>query len=51
MTVDIRKKIAKLNRAQRKKVAARATELNAEEMRLRQLRKARKLAQSRVPRV
>ncbi|MGB8493158.1 MAG: hypothetical protein WCE53_02040 [Candidatus Acidiferrum sp.] len=51
MTVDIRKKIAKLNRAQRKKVAARAAELIAEEMSLRQLRKARKLTQSRVAKV
>jgi len=48
MTVDIREKIAKLNSAQRKKVAARAAELIAEEMSLRQLRKARKLTQARV---
>ncbi len=48
MTVDIREKIAKLNSAQRKKVAARAAELIAEEMSLRQLRKARKLTRSRV---
>ncbi len=40
MSVNIREKIAKLNRAQRKKVAARAAELIAEEMSLRQLRKA-----------
>jgi hypothetical protein len=51
MTVGIREKIAKLNRAQRKKVAARAAELIAEEMSLRQLRKARKLTQSRVAKV
>jgi len=48
MTVNIREKIAKLNSAQRKKVAARAGELIAEEMSLRQLRKARKLTQARV---
>jgi len=48
MSVNIREKIAKLNRAQRKKVAARAAELIAEEMSLRQLRKARKLTQARV---
>lgn len=51
MTVDIREKIAKLNRAQRKRVAARAAELIAEKMSLRQLRKARKLTQSRVAKV
>ncbi|MGB2678106.1 MAG: helix-turn-helix transcriptional regulator [Candidatus Acidiferrum sp.] len=51
MTVDIREKIAKLNSAQRKKVAARAAELVAEEMSLRQLRKARKLTQARVAKV
>ena len=51
MTVNIRKKIAKLNRTQHKKVAARAAELIAEEMSLRQLRKARKLTQARVAKV
>jgi len=51
MTVDVREKIAKLNSAQRKKVAARAVELIAEEMSLRQLRKARKLTQARVAKV
>jgi transcriptional regulator with XRE-family HTH domain len=51
MTVDIREKIAKLNSVQRKKVAARAAELIAEEMSLRQLRKARKLTQARVAKV
>lgn len=51
MTVDIREKMAKLNSAQRKKVAARAAELIAEEMSLRQLRKARKLTQARVAKV
>jgi transcriptional regulator with XRE-family HTH domain len=51
MTVDIREKIAKLHSAHRKKVAARAAELIAEEMSLRQLRKARKLTQARVAKV
>ena len=51
MSVNIREKIAELNRAQRKKVAARAAELVAEEMSLRQLRKARKLTQVRVAKV
>jgi len=51
MAVDIREKIARLSRAQRKKVAARAAELVAEEMTLRRLRKARKLAQARVAKV
>ena len=51
MSVDIREKIAKLSRAQRKKVAARAAQLVAEEMSLRQLRKARKLTQERVAKV
>jgi len=51
MAVDIREKIANLNSAQRKKVAARAAELIAEEMSLRQLRKARKLTQARVAKV
>ncbi len=51
MTVDIREKIAKLNSAQRKKLAARAAELIAEVMSLRQLRKARKLTQARVAKV
>jgi DNA-binding XRE family transcriptional regulator len=51
MSVDIRKKIGELSRAQRKKVEARAAELVAEEMNLRQLRKARKLTQARVAKV
>jgi DNA-binding XRE family transcriptional regulator len=51
VSVAIREKIAKLSRAQRKEVAARAAELVAEEMTLRQLRKARKLTQARVARV
>ena len=48
MSVNIRDKIGKLNSSQRKKVEARAAELMAEEMSLRDLRKARKLTQARV---
>lgn len=48
MSVNVRAKIAKLNAAQRKKVEERAAELIAEEMSLRDLRKARKLTQARV---
>lgn len=48
MPVNVREKIRKLNSIQRKKVAARAAELIAEEMSLRELRKARKLTQTRV---
>jgi len=48
MTVNIRDKIGKLNSLQRKKVEARAAELIAEEMSLRDLRKARKLTQARL---
>ncbi len=48
MSVNVREKIRKLNSIQRKKVAARAAELIAEEMSLRELRKARKLTQTRV---
>jgi transcriptional regulator with XRE-family HTH domain len=48
MSVNVREKIRKLNSGQRKKVAARAAELIAEEMSLRELRKARKLTQTRV---
>ncbi|MGB7435778.1 MAG: helix-turn-helix transcriptional regulator [Candidatus Acidiferrum sp.] len=48
MPVSIQEKIRKLNRVQRKKLAARTAELFAEEMSLRQLRKARKLTQARV---
>jgi DNA-binding XRE family transcriptional regulator len=51
MSVNIRDKIGKLNAAQRKKVEARAAELIAEEMSLRDLRKARKLTQARVAKV
>lgn len=48
MPVNIREKIAKLKAAQRKRVMARAAEIIAEEMSLRDLRKARKLTQARV---
>jgi transcriptional regulator with XRE-family HTH domain len=48
MSVNVRAKIEKLNAAQRKKVENRAAELIAEEMSLRDLRKARKLTQARV---
>jgi transcriptional regulator with XRE-family HTH domain len=48
MSVNIRDKIGKLNAAQRKKVEDRAAELIAEEMSLRDIRKARKLTQARV---
>ncbi len=43
MAVNVNDKIKKLSPAQRKKVEARAAELIAEEMTLRELRKARKL--------
>jgi DNA-binding XRE family transcriptional regulator len=48
MSVNVRNIIRKLNAAQRKRVEARASELIAEEMSLRDLRKARKLTQARV---
>jgi transcriptional regulator with XRE-family HTH domain len=48
MSVNIRNKIGKLNRIHRRKVKSRAAELIAEEMSLRDLRKARKLTQARV---
>jgi transcriptional regulator with XRE-family HTH domain len=48
MSVNIRTKIAQLNRNQRRKVESRAAELIAEEMSLRDLRKARKLTQARI---
>jgi len=51
MSVNIREKIARLNSVQRRKVAARAADLIAEEMSLRELRKARKLTQTRVAKV
>jgi transcriptional regulator with XRE-family HTH domain len=51
MPVSIRQKLKTLNSAQRKKIKARAAELIAEEMSLRDLRKARKLTQTRVAKV
>jgi transcriptional regulator with XRE-family HTH domain len=48
MSVNIRDKIGKLNAAQRKTVERRAADIIAEEMSLRDLRKARKLTQARV---
>jgi DNA-binding XRE family transcriptional regulator len=51
MSVNVRDKIGKLNSTQRRKVEARATEIIAEEMSLRDLRKARKLTQARVAKV
>src|SRR5881392_1051424 len=51
MSVNIHDKVGKLNSIQRKKVEARATEIIAEEMSLRDLRKARKLTQARLAKV
>jgi len=51
MTVNVDDKIKKLSPAQRKRVEARAAELIAEEMTLRELRKARKLTQVRMAKV
>ena len=48
MAVNVDDKIRKLSPAQRKRVEARAAELIAEEMTLRELRKARKLTQVRM---
>ena len=48
MPVNVDDKIRKLSAAQRKKVEARAAELIAEELTLRELRKARKLTQARM---
>ena len=48
MPVDIEKKIRKLSPERRKKVELRAAELIAEEMSLRELRKAHKLTQERI---
>jgi DNA-binding XRE family transcriptional regulator len=48
MSVNVRNKFRKLNAAQRRKVKACAAEIMAEEMSLRDLRKARKLTQARV---
>jgi DNA-binding XRE family transcriptional regulator len=51
MPVNVDEKIRNLSPAQRKKVEARAEELMAEEMTLRELRKARKLTQVRIAKV
>ena len=51
MSVNIRDKIGRLNRIQRLNVEGRAAEIIAEEMSLRDLRKARKLTQARVAKV
>jgi transcriptional regulator with XRE-family HTH domain len=51
MPINIRAKLQKLNPAQRKKIHVRASQLIAEEMSLRDLRKARKLTQARVAKV
>ncbi len=48
MATNVDEKIKKLSPAQRRKVEARAAELIAEEMTLRELRHARKLTQVRV---
>ena len=48
MSVNVNEVIGKLNPAERKKVEDRAAEIVAEEMSLRDLRKARKLTQARV---
>ena len=48
MPVNVNQKIRRLSPRQRNKVEARAAELLAEEMTLRELRKARKLTQARV---
>ena len=48
MPVNVDEKIKKLTPARRKKVEARAAELIAEEMTLRDLRKARELTQARM---
>jgi DNA-binding XRE family transcriptional regulator len=48
MAVNVNDKIKRLSPAQRRKVEARAAELVAEEMTLRELRHARKLTQVRM---
>jgi len=48
MPITLKDKMKELSPAQRKKVEARAAELSAEEMSLRELRRARKLTQVRV---
>lgn len=50
MAVNVNDKVRKLTPARRKKVEARAAELIAEEMTLRELRTARKLTQVRMAR-
>jgi DNA-binding XRE family transcriptional regulator len=50
MAINVEEKISKLSPARRKKVETRAAALLAEEMTLRELRKARKLTQVRVAR-
>jgi len=51
MSVSIHRKIGRLNRLRQRKIESRAAELIAEEMSLRDLRKARKLTQARVAKV
>jgi DNA-binding XRE family transcriptional regulator len=51
MSVNIRSKVEKLSPVQRRNVHARAAQIIAEEMSLRDLRKARKLTQARVAKV
>lgn len=48
MPVNVNEKIKKLSAAQRRKIERRVAELIAEEMSLRELRKARKLTQVRM---
>jgi DNA-binding XRE family transcriptional regulator len=48
MAVNVNEKIRKSSPAQRKRIEARAVELIAEEMTLRELRRARKLTQVRM---
>ena len=48
MPTNVNDKIRKLSPAQRKKVEVRAAQLIAEEMTLRELRRARKLTQTRM---
>jgi DNA-binding XRE family transcriptional regulator len=50
MAINVEDKIKKLSAARRKKVEARAKELIAEEMTLRELRKARRMTQARMAR-
>jgi DNA-binding transcriptional regulator YiaG len=51
MPVNVNEVIRKLSPAERKKVERRAAEIIAEEMSLRDLRKARKLTQTRVAKI